>query len=414
MSSEPIDYYGLKSFAQYNRSFIDIFETIEKYLRRFIVFQSDNEPVVITNWIVHTWLIHLFEYTPYLHIYSATKQCGKTLLLTIIKELSYSGMHLINFSESIFRLIDKKPLTLCIDEVDRWDKESKQAIWGIINAGFLKQGGEVYRSVGKGSEQEPKTFKVFCPKVISGIDRQSIPDTVQDRSIRIELMRKLKEEPAERFRHRVEVKHMEEIKLMLEPLLGLNARSHDIENNMFDSHHEDSLVDFYADYIENDRALDIVEPLMVIASLGTDEWLAKTLKACVELTTRDEDNESNINLEVLRVCYEIKLQRFGQNAIHSEDLVKAINEKKDSELAYLNNFGIDQNYLAKRLNVFGIKSQNVRVAGTVRKGYYFNDFVIPAQRFLSENLRTQAEIPTDPAELDSVENQNEPTQGYFA
>jgi len=201
---------------------------------------------------------------------------------------------------------------------------------------------------------------------------------------------------------------------MLEPLLGLNARSHDIENNMFDSHHEDSLVDFYADYIENDRALDIVEPLMVIASLGTDEWLAKTLKACVELTTRDEDNESNINLEVLRVCYEIKLQRFGQNAIHSEDLVKAINEKKDSELAYLNNFGIDQNYLAKRLNVFGIKSQNVRVAGTVRKGYYFNDFVIPAQRFLSENLRTQAEIPTDPAELDSVENQNEPTQGYFA
>jgi len=49
MSSEPIDFYGLKSFAQYNRSFIDIFETIEKYIRRFIVFQSDKEPVLITN-----------------------------------------------------------------------------------------------------------------------------------------------------------------------------------------------------------------------------------------------------------------------------------------------------------------------------------------------------------------------------
>jgi hypothetical protein len=411
--SDKVNYFDLQRLAKFNREFIDIFETIERYIRRFVVFQSDDEPVIITNWIVHTWLIHLFNYTPYLHIYSATKQCGKSLLVGLIRELSNNSFYLINFTESIFRLIDKNPMTLCIDEVDRWDKESKNQIYGIINAGFSRNGGEVYRSVGKGSDQQPKTFKVFCPKVISGIDQSSMPDTIQDRSIPIELVRKLKEEPAERFKHRVELPIMEEIKLMLEPLLSYSAYNYEDENSLFDSVHEDSLCATYEDAIENDRALDIVEPLVIVASMGTDEWLTKTVNACVNLTKRDFDNESNISLEVLRVCYEIKLERMGQKNIHSEDLVKAINEKKDSELAYLNQFGVDQNWLAKKLRTFGIKPSNVRVAGSVKKGYKFNDFVLPAQRFLSENLRTQTEIPTDLAEQESVENQEPQQQEYF-
>ena len=412
MSSEP-NYFELSRLAQYRREFIDIFEVLERYVIRFVVFQSEDEPVIITNWIVHTYLIHLFNYTPYLHIYSATKQCGKTLLLSIIKQLSYSGLQLINFSESIFRLIDKQDLTLCIDEVDRWDNESKQAIWGIINAGFLREGGEVYRSVGKGSDQTPTTFKVFCPKVISGIDQHSLPDTVQDRSIPIELVRKLKEEPAERFRHRVELPRMEEIKSMLEPLLTYTAYNYEDENSLFDSVHEDSLVATYEDAIENDRALDIVEPLVLVASMGSSEWLEKTVRACVNLTKREDDNESNISVEVLRVCYEIKMESQGQKAIHSEDLVERINKKKDSELAYLNQFGIDQNWLAKRLKAFGIGTQNVYVAGTTKKGYYFNDFVIPAQRFLSENLRTGTEIADDQISSDTSDNLTEPQQEYF-
>ena len=59
--NDKVNYFELQRLAKFNREFIDIFETIERYLRRFVVFQSDDEPVIITNWIVHTWLIHLFE-----------------------------------------------------------------------------------------------------------------------------------------------------------------------------------------------------------------------------------------------------------------------------------------------------------------------------------------------------------------
>jgi len=137
--------FHLERLAKNRREFIDIFETVEAYIKKFIVFQSDDEAIVITNWIVHTYLLHLFDYTPYLHIFSATKQCGKTLLLGIINALSNKSQMLINFSEPIFRYIDKAEPTLCIDEVDRWDSESKNHIWGILNSGFLRQGGDVMR-----------------------------------------------------------------------------------------------------------------------------------------------------------------------------------------------------------------------------------------------------------------------------
>ena len=56
----------------------------------------------------------------------------------------------------------------------------------------------------------------------------------------------------------------------------------------------------------------------------------------------------------------------------------------------------------------------MRVAGTVKKGYKFNDFVLPAQRFLSENLRTQTEIAEDQISSDTSDNlTEEPQQEYF-
>jgi len=72
-----IDFIQVQRLAHNRRQFIDIFEMVYNYITKFIVFQSEDEPIVVTNWIVHTYLIHLFEYTPYLHIYSAVKQCGR-------------------------------------------------------------------------------------------------------------------------------------------------------------------------------------------------------------------------------------------------------------------------------------------------------------------------------------------------
>jgi len=403
-----IDFIQVQRLAHNRRQFIDIFEMVYNYITKFIVFQSEDEPIVVTNWIVHTYLIHLFEYTPYLHIYSAVKQCGKTLLLSLIKDLSYKGEMLINFSEPIFRYIDKEEPTLCIDEVDRWNKEDKETIWGIINSGFYRRGGSVMRMVGNNSNIEPKKFKTFCPKVLSGIDRNSLVDTVQDRSIPIELVRKLQTEPVQRFRHREQVSLIDEMTEVLEELTECTARDHSEEFSLFDEVHENALIEIYQDEILNDRALDIVEPLVVVASMGTSEWLDKTIKAVVKLSNRVDEEDDNQNLEILRVCNHIRMLNIGSKHIFSEDLVKDIHNQKESGLAYMNNgYGLNQNDLAKALGTFGIKTKQVRIGTESKRGYVWDTFKDPVSRFLSDSVEEEPVIEIEEEIVDETIEQVE-------
>ena len=403
-----IDFIQVQRLAHNRRQFIDIFEMVYNYITKFIVFQSEDEPIVVTNWIVHTYLIHLFEYTPYLHIYSAVKQCGKTLLLSLIKDLSYKGEMLINFSEPIFRYIDKEEPTLCIDEVDRWNKEDKETIWGIINSGFYRRGGSVMRMVGNNSNIEPKKFKTFCPKVLSGIDRNSLVDTVQDRSIPIELVRKLQTEPVQRFRHREQVSLIDEMTEVLEELTECTARDHSEEFSLFDEVHENALIEIYQDEILNDRALDIVEPLVVVASMGTSEWLDKTIKAVVKLSNRVDEEDDNQNLEILRVCNHIRMLNIGSKHIFSEDLVKDIHNQKESGLAYMNNgYGLNQNDLAKALGTFGIKTKQVRIGTESKRGYVWDTFKDPVSRFLNDSVEEEPVIEIEEEIVDETIEQVE-------
>ena len=48
-----------------------------------ITFSSVHQAVLIALWIAHTYLIELFACTPYLHITSPAKRCGKSNLLTL-------------------------------------------------------------------------------------------------------------------------------------------------------------------------------------------------------------------------------------------------------------------------------------------------------------------------------------------
>jgi len=391
-----IDPRQIENLSKNRRDFIDIFEMVYNWVTQFVSFQSDDEPIVITNWIVHTYLIHLFDFTPYLHIYSAQKQCGKSLLLGLIKSLSHKGDKLINFTEAIFRYIDKESPSLFIDEIDRWNKEDSQTIWGIINAGFMRDGGDVMRMVG--NNQDPTKFKVFSPKVLSGIGKHSSEDTVQDRSIGIELERKLPTESVKRYRHRKEIQIIEEITNSLSELTNYTAREWNNDLSLFDDVHEDALLEILEQLIPNDRAIDIVEPLVVVASMGTTDWLNKTINACVKLTNREDEEDNNTDLLILRVCNNIRMLNVGSKHIFSSDLVEAIHNFKDSELAHFNNgYGIDQSHLAKRLKLFGIKTKQVRIGTESKRGYEWESFKEPVKRYLTPH--EEEETLEEPVEV---------------
>ena len=177
----------------------------------------------------------------------------------ILKELSCKGEYLISISEAIFRYIHKEQPTIVLDEVDRWDKESKQQVYGILNSGYQSKGGEVMRMTGK--SHEPTKFITYCPKILGGIEN-SLPDTLQDRSISDELVRKTSDEPVIRYRFRKRflitrlyllcLSHFKEYELGSDP---------DNEKHLFDEAHQNALLDCYEDSFESNETVDIASLL---------------------------------------------------------------------------------------------------------------------------------------------------------
>jgi hypothetical protein len=103
---------------------------------------------------------------------------------------------------ALYRKIEKVTPTLLCDELDArfgGDKERAEALRGVLNSGFNRKG---VHSVcfGQGAAMTVLDFKTFCPKALASIGRP--PDTIIDRSIVIELRRKLAGRETAQFRQR--------------------------------------------------------------------------------------------------------------------------------------------------------------------------------------------------------------------
>jgi hypothetical protein len=183
----------------------DVLDSICAFLQRYIVFQRLEQPIVIALWIVHCWVLDAFDNTPYLHIRSPEKRCAKTRLLNCLVLFVLKAWLTVLPSEAVlYRKIEKDWPTLLLDEVDgiftsKGKDERREALRSLLNAGF-ERGAQVPRCVGQGTNQEVRDFAVFCPKALAGIGR--LPDTIRDRSIPIELVRRARDEEVERFRKR--------------------------------------------------------------------------------------------------------------------------------------------------------------------------------------------------------------------
>ena len=182
------------------------FTRTREFIRRYIVLDADALDVA-TVWAMHT---HLFSpacetppTTPYLYI-TAPKGSGKTLFgQDVLGCITRAPMPTVGITgPGLIRLVGggdddggefedadsahaAAAPTLMVDEVDALYAGSKDEVLRMmLNAGY-RRGGVVPRVVGK----SVVNYSAFCPKVLMGIDNGHLPDTVADRSIRINLKR---------------------------------------------------------------------------------------------------------------------------------------------------------------------------------------------------------------------------------
>jgi len=358
----------------------DVLDSICEFLRRYIVFQMPEQPHAIALWVVHCWFLDAFDYTPYLHIRSPEKQCAKTRLLGCLALLVPKAWLAILPSEAVlFRAIESDRPTLLLDEVDgiftsNGKDERREALRSLLNAGF-ERGTRVPRCVGQGTNQEIRNFAVFCPKALAGIGK--LPDTVRDRTVPIELVRRARDEKVARFRKREAEKEAAAIRTELEAW----AKEPDIIEKLREA--RPSLPDALSD-----RQQDICEPLLAIADMAGGNWTERARAALVTLCSQSDDNES-LGVKLLSDIREA-FTSAQSDEIATLDLLKALVDQEsdapwaswwEADLKNGNTKGPAMK-LARLLKPYGIKSE--KLDASIR-GFLRKDFEEAWRRYLPAN-----------------------------
>src|SRR6516165_9307153 len=112
-------------------------------------FPDEDTKRIWASWVLHTYFHSELDYSPRLHITSATHQCGKSSLLTFTARLANEGKKLaLPSAASMFTMIQQQHPTLCIDEMSRFyekNKEDTAEVTGILLEGADPDGAPVPR-----------------------------------------------------------------------------------------------------------------------------------------------------------------------------------------------------------------------------------------------------------------------------
>ncbi len=283
----------------------ELLNSIIGEVRRFLVMPKESMDAAAL-WLVMTWAVEATFILPMLAISSPQKRCGKSTLLILLRKIARKALLVSNTSAAaIFRTVEKHQPTLLLDEAETWSKENEE-LRGISNAGHSRDTAMVLRV--DGDALEPRAFNCFCPKALAGIGR--LADTIEDRSIIIEMRRRAPNELVE---------HLRQDRLNLDHLQRLCARC--VADNLQIMKDSDPAVPSEL----HDRAADNWRPLLRIADLAGGDWPTRARSAATKLTIRGDDKDSIQSLllsdirEILRAKARLKSTDLVEKLLAIDD-----------------------------------------------------------------------------------------------
>jgi hypothetical protein len=338
-----------------------LLDAVAKAIRRHVVL-PEHACDVCALWVLHSYLLDKFNITPRLCVRSPMKGCGKTTLLDVLARLVLKPLPAANVTPAaLFRVIEAHRPTLLIDEADTFLHDNDD-LRGVLNAGHRK-GFPVLRTVG--DDHEPRAFATYGAVVISLIG--ALPETLHDRSITIELKRRLPSEKAEPFRlHRTA--HLDE--------LASKAMR-------WATDHAESIADVDAAVPAGigNREADNWGPLLAIAQQCGHACSMRAWKAAEKAHAAVAMDEAS-TLELLLA--DIKTIFAEKAEIPSADVIRNLVEIEGRPWA---EFGrsrkpLTQNKLARLLKPVGVFPKPIGPVDARLRGYVRDDFKEAFERYL--------------------------------
>lgn len=340
----------------------ELLAQISDVIDRHIVCEP-HTTIAAALWIMFTWCIDAAQIAPIACITAPEKRCGKTQMLSLIGEMVYMPMPVSNITPAaLFRSIEKWQPTLLIDEADSFLKDNED-LRGILNAGHSRKNAYVMRTVG--DTHEPKPFNVWGAKALSGIGH--LPETLKDRSILLELRRKLPNETRQRLRHADPM----EFELIRRKLCRWAID------------HMDILAAARPNLPEalNDRAQDNWEILLAIADTIGGDWSQKARHAALSISGL-VDSSPSVGETLLQDIKNL-FARLQVTRLHTKALLDhLVNDDDLTWSTYNRGKPLSQHQLTKRLTEYGLKSKDVRIGEVHKKGYDISEFIPLFNRYL--------------------------------
>lgn len=356
----------------------ELLTDITATIRRFIICEPHTSHATAL-WIVMCWFINVIETAPLALITAPEKRCGKSMLLFLIGRLVPRPLMSSSITPSaLFRSIDLWQPTLLIDETDACLKDNEE-LRGLINCGHTRDSAFTIRCVGE--DHTPTKFNVWGAKALAGIG--NVADTLMDRSIILDLRRKLPHETVDRIRHA-------EPGLFNDLSSKLARFAEDNSEKVKSSRPElpPSL---------NDRAQDNWEPLLAIATVAGGDWLKIGTEAALKLAS-GESLYLSIGAELLADIQEI-FECKKVDRIFSAELVKALVTDDEKRWSSFNRgFPISPTQLSRKLKGYGIHSKSIRIGINNLKGYSKEQFTEAFERYIP----TSSYSPSQPVTTSQV------------
>jgi Protein of unknown function (DUF3631) len=327
----------------------DLKSVFEKY-----IFLPSGAAEASALWTLHAWTMDAGDISPFLVLVSPTKRCGKTSMLILLLYLTPRSELASNISSSaVFRYIEDVRPTLLIDEADSFVSENEE-MRGILDSGHTRAAAHVIRNEEINGKHKPRRFSTWAPKAIATI--RELADTLEDRSIILQLQRKPKMAKMARLRRRD-----------CDELAVLRRKAARWAEVNFDALAADPDPDTPEEL--DDRAADNWRPLLQIAALAGEDWSLRAREVACQLSGVGHESLS-INVKLLE---DIRLAFGEAEAMRSVDLVAALISDPEKPWAEWGNRGtkpLTQKQLAGLLKPFCIVSETVHIKGlSDAKGY---------------------------------------------
>jgi Protein of unknown function (DUF3631)/Primase C terminal 2 (PriCT-2)/RepB DNA-primase from phage plasmid len=346
-----------------------------------VIMSDEHAPLAVALWEIHCHALDAAEHAPRLQIKSPTYRCGKTTLLRVVSAIVPKPISTESITmAALFRLIELCQPTILLDEAEttlkRGDgKTDNEELRGILNSGH-RRGGGVIRTVG--DDFEPRMFTVFAPLCFCWLVRrgEQVAQTIADRSITIELRRRLKGEKIDRLRSN-RTGHL--------AALGRRAARWAADNVTALKDADPALPDEL-----NDRAQDNWRPLIAIADAMSKKLGEDARKAATAMSAEAAIADDDASLLALADADAIFKSRQVL-ALKSEELVQAFIELQDRPWATWRKgsgnerLPMTKNSLARLLKPYGIRPKKIRFGNSeanVSRGYEAKPIQDAKERFV--------------------------------